>query len=343
MNWRAAIAGSGIIAAIYGFIYYANVRNTPPGKVYQRPNSARGLEVTSVRDFYFLMLMNIPLTAILMVLAWRLNKVNFLTPSAMYITWVALLGLYAFQSYNCWSANKELLSGRKRYAPEDRYKFKQVAILELTYIVNFGSELAVVTMLPAFFEGTFGLDKAMAGIIASSYAFMNLVSRPGGGIISDKMGSRKWTMVILTAGMGIGYLLMSQVTSNWWLPGAVLLTMACSFFVQASEGSTFAIVPLVKRRVTGQIAGNVGAYGNVGAVAYLTTRLLFVDGAGAEPNMAAVNASFFQVLGTTGLIVAFLCIFFLEEPQGSFAEHHEGETEASSTNSPIGAKYPTTL
>lgn len=242
-----------------------------------------------------------------------------------------LFGLYLFQSYNCWSVNKDLLNGTKRYPPEDRYKFKQVAILELTYIVNFGSELAVVTMLPAFFEGTFGLDKATAGLIAASYAFMNLMSRPGGGIISDRLGSRKWTMVVLTAGMGIGYLLMSQVNGNWWLPAAVALTMACSFFVQSSEGSTFAIVPLVKRRVTGQIAGNVGAYGNVGAVAYLTTRLLLVDSSaaanGGEPVMAAVNSGFFQVLGTAGLIVAFLCIFFLEEPQGSFAEHHEGEED----------------
>ena len=166
-------------------------------------------------------------------------------------------------------------------------------------------------------------------MIASSYAFMNLMSRPGGGLISDRLGSRKWTMVVLTAGMGIGYLMMSQVNANWWLPAAVLLTMACSFFVQASEGSTFAIVPLVKRRITGQIAGNVGAYGNVGAVAYLTTRLLLVDSSaaanGGEAVMSQVNSGFFQVLGVAGLIVAFLCIFFLEEPQGSFAEHHEGE------------------
>jgi NNP family nitrate/nitrite transporter-like MFS transporter len=328
LNWRAAIAGTGIIAAIYGFIYYNSVQDTPPGKVYQRPESARGMEVTSVRDFWFLMAMNLPLTGILMVLAWRLKRVDFLSTPAMYIVWAALIGLYLFQAYNCWSVNRELLAGEKRYPAEDRYKFSQVAILELTYIVNFGSELAVVTILPAFFEGTFGLDKATAGIIASSYAFMNLVSRPGGGIISDRMGSRKWTMVVLTGGMGIGYLMMSTVNGNWWLPGAVILTMACSFFVQASEGSTFAIVPLVKRRITGQIAGNVGAYGNVGAVAYLTTRLLLIDMAGENPNMAAVNAGFFQVLGTAGMIVAFLCWFFLEEPQGSFAEHHEGEDEA---------------
>lgn len=340
LNWRAAIAGSGIIAALYGVFYYFNVTDTPPGKVYQRPKSVRGIEVTTVRDFWFLMIMNIPLTVILMVLAWRLQKINFLTTGGMFVAWVLLLGLYAFQSYNCWSVNKDLLAGRKTYAPADRYRFKQVAILELTYIVNFGSELAVVTMLPAFFEGTFGLDKATAGTIAASYAFMNLVSRPGGGIISDKMGSRKWTMVVLTAGMGIGYLLMSTVNSAWPLPLAVLLTMACSFFVQSSEGSTFAIVPLVKRRITGQIAGNVGAYGNVGAVAYLTTRLLFVDTSsaanGGTPVMSVVNSQFFQVLGIGGLIVAFLCVFFLDEPQGSFAEFHEGETPGAEPVPQVG-------
>ena len=331
LNWRAAIAGTGIIAALYGIIYFFSVSDTPPGRVYRRPRSARGLEVTSVKDFWFLMVMNLPLTLILGVLAWRLRKVDFLTTGGMYIAWLILAGLYAFQSYNCWVVNKELLAGTKRYPPEDRYDFKQVALLELTYIVNFGSELAVVTMLPAFFEGTFGLDKATAGIIASSYAFMNLVSRPGGGIISDTLGSRKWTMAILTGGMGIGYLLMSQVNSSWPLGLAVLLTMACSFFVQASEGSTFAMVPLIKSRVTGQIAGNVGAYGNVGAVAYLTTRLLLTEGSeaanGGEAVMSAVNSSFFQVLGVAGLIVAFLCAFFLKEPKDSFAEHHHGDTE----------------
>ncbi len=331
LNWRAAIAGSGIIAAIYGVIYYFSVSNTPPGKVYRRPRSARGIEVTTVKDFWFLMLMNLPLTLILGVLAWRLQKVEFLTNGGMYIAWLILAGLYAFQSYNCWVVNKELLAGTKRYPPEDRYDFKQVALLELTYVVNFGSELAVVTMLPAFFEGTFGLDKATAGIIASTYAFMNLVSRPGGGIISDTLGSRKWTMAILTGGMGIGYLLMSQVGSNWSLSLAVLLTMACSFFVQAAEGSTFAIVPLIKRRITGQVAGNVGAYGNVGAVAYLTILLLLTERSetanGGAAVMSAVNGSFFQVLGIAALIVAFLCAFFLKEPKDSFADHYEGEED----------------
>ncbi|HBR00597.1 MULTISPECIES: MFS transporter [unclassified Roseofilum] len=333
INWRLAIAGTGIIAALYGILYFFNVQDTPPGKVYQKPKKATGLEVTTPKDFWFLMLMNIPLSGILAVLAWRLSKVGFLNTPQLYMVWGGLLCLYLFQAYNCWDVNKELMLGKKRYPAEDRYEFSQVALLELTYIVNFGSELAVVSMLPAFFEGTFGLSKQAAGMIAASYAFMNLMSRPGGGLISDRLGSRKMTMAVLTGCMGIGYLMMGRVTGGWFLPLAVLLTMACSFFVQAGEGSTFAMVPLIKRRITGQIAGNVGAYGNVGAVAYLTLFSLL-------PSGDVGNRVFFEVLGVASLIVAFLCGFFLKEPKGSFADHHEGEMEATTVahvDSPVTA------
>lgn len=319
-NWRLAIMLTGVAAAVYGVIYFFTVEDTPPGRVYQRPERHGGMEVTSKRDFWFLLLMNIPIAGVLALLAWRLKGVGFLSQGQLLLVWLILVGLYAFQAYKAYDANKDLMTGKKRYPAEDRYNFSQVAILELTYVANFGSELAVVSMLPAFFEVTFSLNPANAGMIASSYAFMNLVSRPGGGLISDKMGSRKWTMAILMGGMGIGYLMMGTVNNAWFLPLAVVLTMACSFFVQAAEGSTYAIVPLIKRRVTGQIAGSVGAFGNVGAVCYLTLYSLLPAGATAD-------RTFFQVLGVAGLIVAFLCAFFLKEPKGSFAEFHEGEEE----------------
>ena len=321
INWRAAIALTGIIAAVYGVIYFFSVQDTPPGKVYHRPERHGGIEVTSKKDFWFLLLMNVPLVGVLAVLAWRLYNVDFFDMTGLIVTWLALLGLYLFQASRCWDVNKDLMTGKKHYPPEDRYDFSQVALLEITYIVNFGSELAVVSMLPAFFENTFsGLDKQAAGMIASSYAFMNLVSRPGGGLISDSMGSRKWTMTLLTGGLGIGYLFMSGINGTWWIPVAVILTMACSFFVQAAEGSTFAMVPLIKRRVTGQVAGNVGAYGNVGAVAYLTLFSFLPEG-------DVGNRVFFQTLGVAALIVGFLCWFCMKEPKNSFAEFHEGETD----------------
>jgi NNP family nitrate/nitrite transporter-like MFS transporter len=325
INWRLAIALTGIIAAIYGAIYFFNVQDTPSGKVYQRPSRHGGIEVTSKKSFWLLMLTNIPLVGILGVLAWRIGQIGLLNPTQLFIVYLLLVGLYAFQSYKCWYVNQDLMTGKKHYSPQDRYEFSQVAILELTYFVNFGSELAVVSMLPAFFESTFSLSKVLAGMIAASFAFMNLVARPGGGWVSDTVGSRKWTMTVLTGGMGIAYLVMSGVNSNWWLPIAIVLTMTCSFFVQAGEGSTYAIVPLVKRRITGQIAGNVGAYGNVGAVAYLTMYSLLPAG-------DIGNRIFFQTLGVTALIVTFLCAFLLKEPKGSFAEHHEGEAPDLATD-----------
>jgi MFS transporter, NNP family, nitrate/nitrite transporter len=319
INWRLAIALTGIIAAVYGVIYFFNVQDTPSGKVYQRPKRHGGIEVTSKRSFWLMLLMNIPLVGILGVLAWRIAQAGLINPTQLSIVYLLLVGLYLFQAYKAWDVNRDLMIGKKHYSPEDRYEFSQVALLELTYFVNFGSELAVVSMLPGFFETTFGLGKVLAGMIAASYAFMNLFARPGGGLVSDTLGSRRWTMTVLTGGMGITYLVFSGVNSNWWLALAIILTMACSFFVQAGEGSTFAIVPLVKRRITGQIAGNVGAYGNVGAVAYLTLYSLLPAG-------DVGNRIFFQTMGVSALIVTFLCAFLLKEPKGSFAESHEGET-----------------
>ena len=135
-------------------------------------------------------------------------------------------------------------------APHHQYKFKQVAVLNVLYFATFGSELAVVSMLPLFFLDTFELTPVMAGMVASAYAFMNLMSRPGGGWISDRCG-RKPTLMILTAGLAVGYFVMGQVDSEWPLWLAVVAAMACSFFVQAGEGAVFATVPLIKRRMTG--------------------------------------------------------------------------------------------
>jgi NNP family nitrate/nitrite transporter-like MFS transporter len=314
VNWRFAIALTGIVSAIYGVIYYFNVQNTPPGKVYERPESSAGMEVTTQKDFWFMMLMNIPLVGVLGLIAWRLNRVNFINTTQLYTAWVLLACLYAFQAYNCWKANKKLMNGTKRYPAEERYKFSQVANLELAYLACFGSELAVVSMLPTFFQRSFGLTAAIAGAVAGTYAFMNLVARPGGGLISDKIGSRKWTLAATLAGTGTGYLVFSSLGGNIPLLVVVIMTMTASFFVMAAEGATYAIVPLIKRRVTGQIAGNVGAYGNVGAVIFLTVYSLLPQG-------AAGDRIFFQMLGLVGLIAASFCAFFLKEPEGS----HEGE------------------
>ncbi len=311
-NWRFSAMLTGLIAAVYGVIYYLNTQDTPEGEIYQRPKKNGGMEVTSVKSFWAMILSNLGLILALALLSWRLAqpKIHFLNMNQVYIAWALLAVLFAFQSYKAWDVNRELLAGAKTYPAADRYAFTQVATLEFAYIVTFGSELAAVSMLPAFFEKTFALNPVTAGLIAASYPVLNLMSRPSGGLISDKFGSRKWTMVLLTLGVGLGYLCMSQINGAWALPLAIAVTMFSSYFAQAGCGSTFAMVPLIKKRITGQIAGNVGAYGNFGGVIFLTV-------------FSLTNAStLFITMALTAIACAGVCAVFLQEPQGSFAESH---------------------
>lgn len=311
-GWRYAIGITGIMSLFFGFIYYFNVTNTPKGSTYFRPKNSAAMEVTSVGDFYLLLIMKIPMYAALSLLTWKLSPygVNMLSDLATYFIYAGLILLYIFETYKVWSVNKHVFS---EDIPEiHRYSFKQVAVLDILYFTNFGSELAVVSMLPLFFSDTFSLDPVMAGMVAGAYAFMNLMSRPAGGWISDRFG-RKSTLLILTAGLAVGYFLMGQVNSEWPLWLAVVTAMGCSFFVQSGEGAVFAVVPLIKRRLTGQIAGMTGAYGNVGAVTFLTI-LSFVD-----------YKTFFLVISATAM-VGFITLFFMQEPRGQIAEIKEDGT-----------------
>jgi len=109
-NWRLAIALTGIIAAIYGVIYFNTVQDTPAGKTYKRPKKNGSLEVTSVKSFWAMIVSNFGLIFALGLLAWRLEQKNihFLNQSQMYLTWVALAGLFAYQSYQAYKVNREL-------------------------------------------------------------------------------------------------------------------------------------------------------------------------------------------------------------------------------------------
>ncbi|MFS1908688.1 NarK family nitrate/nitrite MFS transporter [Vibrio lentus] len=305
-GWRYAVGITGVMSLLFSVVFYKNVSDTPKGSTYFKPAQVTAMEVTSKGDFFFLLFMKIPMYAALALLAWKLSPsgIGMLSDTAVYGVYAVLAALYVYEVSQVWKVNKNVF---KEEVPEiHQYKFKQVAVLNVLYFATFGSELAVVSMLPLFFSETFELTPVLAGMVASAYAFMNLMSRPGGGWISDKFG-RKPTLLILTAGLAVGYFAMGQVDSTWpvWL--AVVAAMACSFFVQAGEGAVFATVPLIKRRMTGQIAGMTGAYGNVGAVVYLTV-LSFVS-----------YQTFFLVIAATA-VLGFVTLMFMEEPNGQIAE-----------------------
>jgi len=308
-GWRYAVALTGVISLVFSVIWYLNVDDTPKGSTYFKPKQTGAMEVTSKGDFALLILMKIPMYGALSLLTWKLspNGVALFSDQVALFAYIALLVLFIFEFKQTYSVNKDIF--KNPVPKEHQYKFKQVAVLNILYFATFGSELAVISMLPLFFAEVFSLDMVYAAFLASMYAFMNLMSRPGGGWISDKFG-RKKTLLILTAGLAIGYFTMSMIDSNWPLVLAVVAAMACSFFVQAGEGAVFAAVPLIKRRLTGQIAGMTGAYGNVGAVVYLTVL-----------SMVSYQTFFIVIAGTA--VVGFIALLFMEEPKGTITEIRE--------------------
>lgn len=306
-GWRYSVLLTGAIAFCYGIFFYVRARNTPKGSTYFKPKKSGGLEVSSRRDFWLYVLMNVPMYAILSVMVWKLSPAgtHLIGTTTAYILYGLFVLLFLFQFSQIRKVNKEMLA---HGVPEsDKYEFKQVAVLAWAYFVTFGSELAVVSMLPGFFMDTFeGLSLAVAGALGGTFAIMNLVARPGGGWMSDRFGRRR-SLTLVLVGLSIGYMVMAQIDSSWSLVMAVLVVLVCSFFVQAGCGAVFAVVPLIKRRMTGQIAGLTGAFGNVGGVTYLTC-FTFVDA-----------STFFMIIGVSAIGVVLLTQL-LTEPKGHITE-----------------------
>ena len=306
-GWRYAITFASISAMGYGIFYYLVARNTPRGSTYFKPKKMGAMEVTSPFDLFLYIAMNIPLFLALAILAWKLSPENMglIGQTTTYAIYIALLLVFFIQVWKILHVNLHIL--KEPIPPMQQYKFKQVAILDWAYLVTFGTELAVVSMLAMFYVEWFGLSKVVAALMAGIYPVINLFARPGGGWISDKIG-RKRTLIIAFAGISASFLLLSFVNKEWSVGLVVALTIIGGIFSKGGSGAVYAMVPLIQRRMTGQIAGMAGAFGNVGAVIFLTANSL-VD-----------YDKFFLFIGIVSTIVFVLILLFLEEPKGKIAE-----------------------
>jgi NNP family nitrate/nitrite transporter-like MFS transporter len=96
--------------------------------------------------------------------------------------------------------------------------------------------------------------------------------------------------------------------------------MICALFVTGGCGTTFALVPFVKRRITGNVAGYAGAYGNVGAVVFTSAFIYLTD------------RQFFLMIGGAAALTFIFCFFFMKEPVGAFAkEYHLSSVDREMT------------
>ncbi|MDA3905035.1 MAG: MFS transporter [Bacteroidales bacterium] len=340
-DWRWSLAITSIITAIYGVIYFFIVNDYPEGTATgAKKNKGGAMPVSSYFDLVQYLVWELPLYGALGLVTFILHKqmilgVPMLSMASVWITWAILLVVYVGDVFRILKANLPRL--KAGVPEEEKFPFGSVGALNTTYFANFGAELAIVSMLPMFFYEVFSnlladdgsqiMTLTVAGTVAGSFAFMNLVARPLGGLISDKMANRKKTMLLYMSGITIGFFLMSiiskygpmdatgnvtlvpQFNTMTWLGVSIFITMLASFFVQGAEGATFAMIPSIKKEMTGRIAGMAGAFGNVGAVTYLFL-YNFMD-----------DKTFLFMLSGGALISLIYCFVMLKEPKDAFADN----------------------
>lgn len=307
-GWRWAIALSGLVMLVYGVYYWFAITDGPSPDTLKKPRKTSAIEVSSWGDLVLLCLSIIPMVGALALLVYPTHVRGLINDETAMWLYIIIAAVVIYQLYKAIRLNVPIL---KRGVPkDDRYPFKSVVALNITYIANFGAGLAVVSMLPMFFEKTWGLNPVIAGIIAACFATMDVFARPMGGLVSDRFGNRRFVMLAYMVGISIGFFLMGMMDASWPLYLAIAATMFASFFLQGAEGATCGILPSIKRRLTGQLSGMVGAYGNVGAVIYL---FIF---------MFVTPQQFFYIVAVGALLSWVVCWFWLEEPEGGFADEY---------------------
>ena len=298
IGWRIATAFTGLLCMIWAFIYFRFCPDIPERSPDFETAIHGAFEVQSKKDLILQSIVLFPIYGALMLFVWKLSghPYTLITSSLSWLLIAGLFGIFIGNIIQCWKFN---LPRIEQPTPEDKtYSFSQIAILSLVYSLTFGCELAVISIFPQFLETTFSISVGLAGMLGASYAFMNLVARPGGGWISDRFGRRRTLFVLILGGL-VSHWFLGEVNSNWPLSTAIVLSLFGSIFFKAGNGACFAAVPLIQKNLTGKMAGLAGAYGSVGAVCFLTL-YSFVS-----------PQDFFKIIAAYAFLV-FLALFFLK-------------------------------
>ncbi len=298
-GWRWSIAISGMLCIVWSFVFYRNAVDAPPGTEFKKPRKKGALEVCSRRDLISLMVMQVPMVFCLGVLTWKLVAVKLLPSVASYVIYSLLAMLLLQQVRKIWTVNRPAWRNEP-VADGERYEFSQVAILCLCYAVTFGGELAVESMLPGYFEKMFKLSVATAGFLSAGFTFASLIARPLGGWMGDRIGRRP-IMIVALGGSALGYVAISLINSQWSIYAAGAVVVLVGLFLMAANGAAFAVAPLIRKPLTGQITGLIGAYGNVGSVLFLFVLTLRKE------------TFFFYTMAFVG-VAAFAACFLIREP-----------------------------
>jgi MFS transporter, NNP family, nitrate/nitrite transporter len=151
----------------------------------------------------------------------------------------------------------------------------QVLVVAGGYFCSFGGELAINSILGAYYLKNFPkLGQTGSGRWAAMFGLLNVVFRPLGGIVADfiynKTGS-VWSKKIWLHTIGVisGCFLLAIGFLNSHDESTMFgLIAGMAFFMEASNGANFALVPHVSPHANGVVSGVTGAAGNLGGIVF---------------------------------------------------------------------------
>lgn len=152
----------------------------------------------------------------------------------------------------------------------------QTWVLMLCYACSFGGELAINSTLSAYYLANFpALGQTRASNWAAMFGFLNLVTRPTGGVVADALynrwGRSLWLKKFWVHVCGVvagAMLVVIGRTDPRDLATFNGLVALMAVFLEAGNGANFALVPHVHPHANGIVSGLTGGVGNLGGVVF---------------------------------------------------------------------------
>merc|ERR1719353_2146740 len=196
-------------------------------------------------------------------LSWRFAM---LVPAALFFTVAGLVKTLCWDVPTQRRLDISTYKGAKKPSIMDYcdcLKDPRVVIMVAQYGACFGTELAMNNQLATHFRVYFQMPAGEASLLAGCFGLMNLFARSLGGITSDAMFAKYGFRGRLWA----HFLFIFGCVSNDYQWYHTLMALVCfSLFVQMAEGTSYGIVPFMKKEQLAMVSALVGAGGNAGAV-----------------------------------------------------------------------------
>jgi NNP family nitrate/nitrite transporter-like MFS transporter len=132
-------------------------------------------------------------------------------------------------------------------------------VLSVFYALTFGGFVALSIYLPTLYKEVFALTPPDAGARTAIFVLVATLTRPIGGLLSDRIGGQKLLLYVFLGIAAISWLL--TMPSIWLF---TIGSLGCAILFGLGNGGVFKLVPQYFPHQTGSVTGLVGAAGGLG-------------------------------------------------------------------------------